>query len=327
MMSAPPPLPPSPAENPIAEFQDVSKWYGDVIGLNQVSLKIHDGITGLLGPNGAGKSTFLKLLTGQLMANRGQVKVFGRDPWSDQSVYKSLGYCPDSEQLYDYMSGRDFVELIGRLAGFSARDARQRAALQLERVSMAQHCDRLIQGYSKGMRQRTRLAAALIHDPKLVVLDEPLNGLDPMGRLELISIFRNLAASGTAVLISSHILHELQTLTRRMVMLHRGRLLAEGEIGSIRALIESQPLTIRVTSDNPREIATHIMRLPSVSSLQVLRTEPTGHEYGLEVRSNTPDLLFQQLQNQVLENLYTVKSIEAMDDNLDAIFRYLVDKK
>lgn len=327
MTTFPLPTTESPAATPqatVAEMCEASKWYGDVIGLNQVSLRILPGITGLLGPNGAGKSTFLKLLTGQLRASRGHVRVFDMDPWSDREVYRVLGYCPDTEQLYDEMTGHEFVELVGRLAGFSAAESRRRTDNQLQRVSMSQHARRLIRGYSKGMRQRVRLAAALIHEPQVIVLDEPLNGLDPMGRLEMIDIFRQLAAEGRSVVVSSHILHEIQNLTRRMIMLHHGRVLAEGDISEVRALIERQPLTLRITSSQPRAAAAALINLDSVTSMEFTNEAAPPGMQTVTVRSNNPDSVFETLQVAVTENRVDISGIEALDDNLDAIFHYLV---
>lgn len=310
---------PPPPIAVVAEMTEASKWYGEVIGLNQVSLQIPPGITGLLGPNGAGKSTFLKLLTGQLQPSRGSVRVFDMDPWSNQQVYRQLGYCPDSEQLYEEMTGVEFVRLMGRLAGYSAPEAARRAALQLERVSMSAHAGRVIHGYSKGMRQRIRLAAALIHEPRLVVLDEPLNGLDPLGRIEMLQIFKTLAAENCSVVVSSHILHEIENLTRHMIMLHRGRVLAEGEIGNIRSLIERQPLTLRITSAMPREAARSVIGLASVTSVEFQDT-------AIVVRTREPDSVLQVLQQEAADNGLEIGSIEALDENLDAIFHYLVDQ-
>ncbi len=315
--------PPPTNGAPVAQLQDASKWYGDVIGLNQVSLTIQPGITGLLGPNGAGKSTFLKLLTGQLKASRGQVRVYNLDPWSNPEVYRLMSYCPDSEQLYEEMTGREFVVMMARLSGFSAAEAARRADMQLERVSMAQHSTRLARGYSKGMRQRTRLAAALLHDPKLIVLDEPLNGLDPMGRLEMLEIFRQLAAEGRSVIVSSHILHEIQNLTRRMVMLHRGRVLAEGDIEEVRALIDRQPLTLKISSSRPRVAAGYLVGLESVTSVEFTPPAVPADDHSITVRSTAPDSVFEALQAAVVEEKIDVTSIEALDENLDAIFHYL----
>lgn len=331
--STPSPLPTtvSAPGNAVAVLNEASKWYGDVIGLNQVSLEIRPGITGLLGPNGAGKSTFLKLLTGQLQPSRGEVRVFGLDPWTDRNVYRQMGYCPDSEQLYEEMTGVEFVCLMGRLAGYSAAESAQRAATQLERVSMTAHAGRTIHGYSKGMRQRVRLAAALIHDPKLIVLDEPLNGLDPIGRIEMLKIFRTLAADGCSVIVSSHVLHEIENLTRHMIMLHRGRVLAEGEISDIRALIERQPLTLRIQSPAPRAVAAAIIDLPGVSSVEfpsILNNPDQGipTPNAVVIRTKQPDAVLQTLQDNAVQNHLNIGAIEALDDNLDAIFRYLVEE-
>lgn len=327
--------PPAESAPLVAEMDEASKWYGDVIGLNQVSLKIPTGITGLLGPNGAGKSTFLKLLTGQLQPSRGTVQVFGMDPWSNLDAYRVMGFCPDSEQLYEEMTGRKFVELIGRLAGYSSAESSRRAETQLDRVSMGQHSHRLIRGYSKGMRQRVRLAAALIYDPKLIVLDEPLNGLDPIGRIEMLEIFRQLAAEGRSVIVSSHILHEIENLTRHMIMLHRGRVLAEGDISEVRALIERQPLTLRISSPQPRLAASFIVGLESVTSVdftenasKVMASGPSDDApiSTLTVRSTQPDSVLETLQTAAIEKRLEITAIEAMDENLDAIFHYLVEQ-
>lgn len=336
MSDIPQPRPPIATAPLVAEMNEASKWYGDVIGLNQVSLQIPAGITGLLGPNGAGKSTFLKLLTGQLRPSRGTVQVFGMDPWSNLDAYRVMGFCPDSEQLYEEMNGREFVELIGRLAGYSASESARRAETQLARVSMGQHAHRLIRGYSKGMRQRVRLAAALIHDPKLIVLDEPLNGLDPIGRIEMLEIFRQLAAEGRSVVVSSHILHEIENLTRHMIMLHRGRVLAEGEISEVRALIERQPLTLRISSPQPRLAANFIVGLESVTSIEFASSStsaawPSATTDGattstLTVRSTQPDSVLEALQKATIEKQVDITAIEAMDENLDAIFHYLVEQ-
>lgn len=319
---------------PVAAMNDASKWYGDVIGLNQVSLEIRPGITGLLGPNGAGKSTFLKLLTGQLKPSRGSVTVFGLDPWRNLEMFRLMGFCPDTEQLYDEMTGLEFVELIGRLADYSAAESTRRATAQLERVSMGEHAGRLIRGYSKGMRQRVRLAAALIHEPRLIVLDEPLNGLDPMGRIEMIEIFRSLVAEGRSIIVSSHILHEIENLTRHMIMLHRGRVLAEGEIGEVRALIERQPLTLRIKSSNPRQAAQAIVALDTVTSIEFsgsVGSQSSSNGSGnittansITVRSTQPDSVLEALQDAAIRDSLEIDSIEALDENLDAIFHYLV---
>ncbi|PKO18039.1 ABC transporter ATP-binding protein [candidate division BRC1 bacterium HGW-BRC1-1] len=273
-------------EYPIS-LRDVSKWYGEVIGVNQVTAGIAPGITGLLGPNGAGKSTLLKLITGQLRPGAGDIRVLGRDPWTDRTIFREVGFCPDSESFYDEMSG----------------------------------ASRRIKGYSKGMRQRTKLAAALMHDPRVIVLDEPLNGLDPSGRMEMLRLFRELGAEGKTVLVSSHILHEIESLTRSIALIHHGRILAEGHISEIRALIENQPLTLQIASPQVREVGSHLAGLDCLVSLTYA---DNGHE--LIARTSTPEVIYDVLQQAVLDNRYTVTALTALDDNLDAIFSYLVKK-
>ena len=308
------------ADPPIS-LRDVSKWYGEVIGVNQITASIAPGITGLLGPNGAGKSTLLKLITGQLRPGAGEIRVLGLDPWSDRSIFREVGYCPDTESFYDEMSGAAFVELMGRLAGFGAAESRRRAADRLDRVSLTPHANRRIKGYSKGMRQRTKLAAALMHDPRVIILDEPLNGLDPTGRIEMLRLFRELGSEGKTVLVSSHILHEIESLTRSIALIHHGRILAEGHISEIRALIENQPLTLQIASPKAREVGAH---LASLECLVSLTYADNGQE--LIVRTSTPEVIYDALQNAVLEDRYTVNALTALDDNLDAIFSYLVKK-
>lgn len=322
---APPPLPAARVDRPapVIDLQELSKWYGDVIGVNQVSLAIYPGVTGLLGPNGAGKSTLMKLITGQLRAGRGSVRVFGVSPWQNAEVFRRIGFCPDTDAFYEDLNGRDFVTLMGRLAGYSAGEARRRAENRMDRVGMSAHMARRIRGYSKGMRQRTKLAAAMVHEPDLIILDEPLNGLDPMGRIEMLNLFRALGAEGRTVLVSSHILHEIEALTKTIVLIHRGRVLAEGQIEDVRALIENQPLTLRIGSTQTREVGKVLAGLSSVSSLQFDTVAGTNIET-LVARSNQPETVYEAIQAGVLKGDFSVQELSALDDNLDAVFQYLV---
>ena len=306
------------AEAPVIHFENVSKWYGDVIGVNQVSLSVQSGVTGLLGPNGAGKSTLLKLITGQLRPGSGRIMVAGMQPWGNPHVFRSVGFCPDTEANYDQLSGLEFVTLMGRLSSLNAGESRRRAIEQLKRVGMEGAMKRLIKGYSKGMRQRTKLAAALIHDPRILVLDEPLNGLDPVGRKEFMDLFREFGREGRTLFVSSHILHEVESLTKHVVLIHHGRVIAEGHIEEIRALIENQPLTLEIATAAPRRVAQHLAALDGVTSLSM---ESDGK---LVVRSRAPERVYDQLQQGVLGNEYAVDQLRALDDNLDAVFQYLV---
>lgn len=309
----PPPIPPPPS----IVLHELSKWYGDVIGVNQVTLDIRPGVTGLLGPNGAGKSTLMKLLTGQLRADKGSVQILGTDPWSNPDLFRRAGYCPDAESLYEDMSALEFVTLVGRLADFGAAESRRRAAAQLERVSLSAHMNRVIKGYSKGMRQRTKLAAALLHDPELIILDEPLNGLDPMGRIEMLNLLKSLGTEGKTVVVSSHILHEIESLTSKIVLIHHGRILAEGQIGEIRALIENQPLTLRIASPTSRAVAVSLAALHSLVSMEFTDGIITA-------RCNRPEEVYEALQSGTIEGRFSITELTALDDNLAAVFQYLV---
>lgn len=313
-----------PRSDTPVEIIEASKWYGEVIGVNQITLSIGRGVTGLLGPNGAGKSTLLKLITGQLRPGRGSVRVFGLDPWRQRSAFRRLGYCPDVENLYEDLTALDFVTLLGRLSGYGAGESRRRAGERLELAGLGPHMTRRIRGYSKGMRQRVKLAAALLHDPDLIVLDEPLNGLDPAGRLHMLDLFRRLGEEGKAVLVSSHILHEIENLTPRVALMHRGRLLAEGTVEEIRSLIDKQPLTLRIETPTPRPVAQLLAGLDSVVSLEFSSPEAFGNVTpALTVRTNHPDSVCEVLQAAAVEGRFEVLALRALDENLDAVFGYL----
>lgn len=310
---------------PVLELVDASKWYGDVIGINQINFTLHSGVYGLLGPNGAGKSTLLKLITGQLKPGRGEVKVFNENPWNNPSVYRRIGYSPDSETFYDEMTALRFVTLMGRLSGLSKHEAKVQAAEKLGLVNMTPHIQRKIAGYSKGMKQRTKLAAALVHDPQLIVLDEPLNGLDPSGRIEMIRIFKDLGKQGKTVLVSSHILHEVENLTRSIIVIRHGRMLAQGTIEDIRLLIDNQPLTLKIESPQIRKVAGHLSQLQCVNSIEF----PTNSSQGNTaiIRTSQPEPVYASLQTSVINKDFDILELTAMDENLDSVFQYLVNER
>src|SRR5206468_972779 len=237
---------------PLIEFDGVSKWYGNVIGLNKLTLHIPAGVTGLLGPNGAGKSTLLQLATGQLRPSQGTVRVFGRRVWDNPALNRHVGLCPEQDAFYEWMTGRDFVRTCARLTGLGRRAAAAAADRALGQVGMTEHMTRAIRGYSKGMRQRTKLAQALVHEPRVLFLDEPFTGTDPVGRHEMIEVIRGLGAAGRTILVSSHVLHEVRSLTPNIVLLHRGRLVAEGHVRQIRDLIDGHPHRIVLVCDDFR---------------------------------------------------------------------------
>src|SRR5262249_27622299 len=288
---------------PLLLFEQVSKWYGPVLGVNQVTLELRPGITGLVGHNGAGKSTLLRLATGQLRPDLGSVHVHGFDAWKADAK-RFVGYCPDVDTFYEEMSGRQFVRTMARLLGWPRGDARRRTEQVLEHVGMARQADRKLRGYSKGMRQRIKLAQALLHEPEVLILDEPLNGVDPIGRQELVILFRDLAARGKCLLVSSHELEELEKLTDHVAVMARGRIAAVGTLAQIRDLLDDQPLAIRVASDQPRPFAGALLALEDVVGVELTGTET------LLVRARNPRRFFKDFAGLVLEEGFEVHHLE-----------------
>jgi ABC-2 type transport system ATP-binding protein len=309
----------SPSTTPLAELRQVSKWYGAVIALNHVSLELTRGVTGLIGPNGAGKSSLIKLLTGQLRPSLGSVKVAGHHAWS-AAAKRHVGYCPDSDSFYEEMSGRQFVETMGRLHGMEREEAAERTDAILSRVGMRERAERPLAGYSKGMRQRIKLAQALIHDPDIVVLDEPLNGIDPAGRIELTAQFRELADEGKGVLVSSHILEEMEQLADRVLFICRGRILAAGTLAEVRSTLNQHPLQVRVTVTPSRRFA---QRLLADESVLAIRWE-AGDSLRIEVER--PEPFFESLGCLMETGEFEIERLQVMDSSAEAIFRYLMQE-
>lgn len=301
-------------------IQNASRWYGQVIGLNDVTCEIGPGLTALLGMNGAGKSTMMRLITGQLRPTTGSVTVFGMQPFANPEVFKCLGYCPEIDNFYERMTGRQFVNYMARLSGFGAAEAKARTASMLAKVGMTERADRKIQGYSKGMRQRIKLAQAMLHDPDVILLDEPLNGLDPVGRREYIELLSELANAGKCIMVSSHILYEVEQMTRSILLLHRGRLLATGDLRVIRSLIDKHPHRVRIETSDPRRAASLIAPMPNVVSLAF---DPKGD--GLEIEVRDPDSFYMALSGFVLDQGLPIDGFSSPDNNLEAVFRYLVN--
>jgi ABC-2 type transport system ATP-binding protein len=301
---------------PLLLFERVSKWYGPVIGVNQVTLELRPGITGLVGSNGAGKSTLMRLATGQLKPDLGQVRVKGFDAWTPEAK-RCVGYCPEIDAFYEEMSGRQFVEAMTRLCGYPRREATRRAGAALEAVEMTGRADRRLRGYSKGMRQRIKLAQALVHDPELLVLDEPMSGIDPIGRLEFVELFRRLAQQGKCIIVSSHELEELEKLTDYIAIMARGRIAAIGTIGEIRELLDDHPLSIRVDCDEPREVAKAVLGMTDVEGIEM-----DGD--GLTVRARNPRRFFSEFTRLVLEESLEIRRLETLDDSVQAILGYLL---
>ncbi len=314
MMTTNAPEPPPP----VVEFRSASKWYGNVIGLNNLSIRIGPGVTGLLGPNGAGKSTLLQLATGQLRPSQGQVLVLGQRAWDNPGLNRQIGLCPEQDAFYEWMTGRQFVDLCARLGGLGrkAPGATERA---IEAVSLGEHADRPVRGYSKGMRQRIKLAQALVHDPAVLFLDEPLTGTDPVARRDLIEIIRKIGAEGRSVVVSSHVLHEVEAVTRTIVLLNRGRLVAEGDIRQIRDLIDAHPHRIVLAGSDPRALAARLIREDDVVGLEV---RPDGRS--ILVETVAPDRFYGRLAGLAAESPGAIAEVYSDDDSLEAVFKYLV---
>jgi ABC-2 type transport system ATP-binding protein len=304
-----------------------------VLGVNQVTLELRPGITGLVGSNGAGKSTLMRLITGQLRPDLGAVQVFGHDAWT-AAAKRHVGFCPDTDAFYEEMSGRQFVEAMARLCGYPGAQARRRAAAALEQVRMQGRAERPLRGYSKGMRQRVKLAQALLHEPDVLVLDEPLSGIDPVGRAEFLELFRSLAACGKCLLVSSHELEELEKLTDAVAIMARGRIAAVGTVAQIRDRLDDQPLRVHIAvrsggrGERPalrqRELAGHLLRLPDVVGVELLDLSTEAASCGVVVRARNPRRFFRDLSRLVLEELLEVCHLQALDDSAEAVLGYLL---
>lgn len=306
---------------PVVTFHEVSKWYGNVIGINKLTLEIRPGVTGLLGPNGAGKSTLLQMATGQLRPSQGTLHVLGQSVWNNAALNRSIGLCPEQDAFYEWMTGWEFVHTCARLSGLAGRDARAAAARTIEAVGMTKNQGRAVRGYSKGMRQRIKLAQSLVHDPEVLFLDEPLTGTDPVARRDLMDIIQRLAGEGKSVLVSSHVLHEVESLTPNIVLLNHGRLVAEGHIRQIRDLIDSHPHHIVLVSDAYRKLASRLLAWDDVEGVRVMAADNA-----LMVETRAPDAFYSRLPALSLEDGLAIKAVYSDDDNLEAVFKYLVEK-
>jgi ABC-2 type transport system ATP-binding protein len=306
---------------PVVTFDGVSKWYGNVIGLNKLTLRIPAGVTGLLGPNGAGKSTLLQLATGQLRPSQGAVRVLGRPVWNNPALMRHVGLCPEQDAFYEWMTGFDFVRTCARLTGLGRRDAADAAEKALATAGMTENMHRAIRGYSKGMRQRTKLAQALVHEPQVLFLDEPFTGTDPVGRHDLIEVIRGLGAAGRSVLVSSHVLHEVQALTPNIILLHRGRLVAEGHVRQIRDLIDAHPHRIVLVCDDYRGLAARVVGWDDVEGVKVL-----DRQSALLVETRKPDAFYGRLPALAADGGASIREVYSEDDNLEAVFKYLVSR-
>lgn len=302
------------------ELIHASRWYGQVIGLNDVTCEIGPGVTALLGMNGAGKSTMMRMITGQLRPTTGEIRIFGKEPFANPEVYRHLGYCPEIDNFYEHQTGRQIVQMLAQMSGMSKAEASRNVQRALEEVGMADRADKKIAGYSKGMRQRIKLAQAMVHDPEIILLDEPLNGLDPIGRHEFISVLHRLSDQGKTIVVSSHILFEVEQMTRSILLLNRGRLLATGDLSVIRSFIDKHPHRIRIETSEPRRVAEQLVVLPYVLNVEF---DPRGDS--VEIQTKEPDQFYDQIPRLILDQKLAIDSFSSPDNNLESIFKYLVE--
>lgn len=298
--------------------EHVSKWYGQVIGLNDVTLTVPEGITGLLGPNGAGKSTFMKLMTGQLRPSKGTITVLGEAIWQRPESYFRIGFCPEQDAFYERMTGLEWVTALLRLNGGTDAEALAAARKALDLVDLSSAANKKIGAYSKGMRQRVKLAQAIAHDPELLILDEPLSGMDPIARRKTIRLIREWGRAGRSVIVSSHILHEIESMTSNILLINQGRVLAEGDVHQIRDLIDEHPHTVSIRAEQPRSLAREFLASDHVLSLRF-------EDDAVIVQTARPDAFYSRLTELAASNeLGAIQEITSPDDNLQAVFEYLV---
>lgn len=295
---------------------DLSKWFGLKVAVSEVTIGFRPGVTGLLGPNGAGKTTLLRVMAGLQRPSQGMVRVLGADPRQDTEIYRKISLVPEDESVYERLTGRQFVSLAARLAKID--HPKDRAQKVLETVGLVDAADRALGGFSKGMRQRAKVAAALVSDPEVLLLDEPLNGADPVQRAQLINLFKELGTRGKTVLVSSHVLAEVERVSDRVVAMVDGRLAAVGDVATIRAAMTDKPRRVYVDTTDPRRLAAALIARSGVLGVRI-----SGETVHIET-SDAGDLA-RQLPAIAVEHSIGVSKVEPVDESLESVFRYLVE--
>jgi ABC-2 type transport system ATP-binding protein len=301
-------------------FDNVSKFYGEVLGVNRVTLAIPPGITSLVGPNGAGKTTLMNLLTGLLRPTEGAVRVLGIPPSDAENFQRNIGYCTQFDSFPKGLTGYDLIYSIMGIHGYDRETADMMAVKAIDTVGMMDAAHRKIAGYSKGMRQRIKLALAVAHSPRVLVLDEPLNGLDPMARAEVIEVFRKCAEAGLHVVISSHIMHEVDMISDSVIMMSGGYVVAEGDIQGVRSeMEEDHPIQVLIRCDQPSLIAAQVFQQDSVVEVKI-HTDGRG----LLVSTRDADQFYRLLNRIVLDNRIAVEAVAPADENVHSVYQYLI---
>jgi ABC-2 type transport system ATP-binding protein len=300
-------------------FDDVSKFYGEILGVNRVNLQIEPGITSLVGPNGSGKTTLMNLMTGLIRPTRGRVSILGTTGAQPEELFRKVGYCSQFDSFPRGMTGYDFIYSYLRVHGHTSGVAQEMAWKALHRVDLLEAAHRKVAGYSKGMRQRVRLAQSIAHSPAVMILDEPLNGLDPIARAETIRLFKQLSSEGLHLIISSHILHEVDTMSDRVILLNNGYVVAEGEIHGVRSEMEEHPMQILIRCDRPTSLAARVFEQDSVVEARIHKDRQ-----GLFVKTRDADAFYLLLNRIVMEGDLKVESVSPVDDDLLAVYQYLI---
>lgn len=303
------------------QFDNVSRFYGEVLGVNRVSLSIPPGVTSLVGPNGAGKTTLMNLMTGLVQPSCGEISVLGVAPSQPEKLFHLVGYASQFDSFPKGMTGYQFIYSYLRLFGFSAQECAQRTTNVIDSVHLQDAAQRKVAGYSKGMRQRIRLAQAIAHDPKVLVLDEPLNGLDPLVRAETIALFRQFASEGRHVIVSSHVLHEVDKISDQVILLSGGYVVAEGQISGVRSEIHERPMQILIRCDQPSVMASKVFENDHVVEVQLL-----SDGSGLLVKTRDAPR-FYRLLNQLALGGIRIEGVAPADDNVNSVYEYLIGEE
>jgi ABC-2 type transport system ATP-binding protein len=305
----------------VINAENLSKWYGNVLGISEISLEITPGIKGLLGPNGAGKSTFLKILCGQLKPNIGTITIFGKTVFSNHHLFSRIGFCPEHECYYRGNTGWQQVVFMAKLHGFNKKEAEEKAETAINKVGLLENKDKLIREYSLGMRQRLKFATAIVHEPDILLLDEPLRGIDPLWRVNIVQLIKEYSKSDKTIIVASHILPEIEIMTDDIILIHQGKVFAQGDIHYIRDLMDKHPHMISVECTQTRKLAAMMIDKEYITNFQF---HPDSNK--VTFNTNQRDQFFDLLNHLIVEHDLDIEEIFSPDDNLQAVFDYLVGK-
>ena len=306
------------------QLEEVTKLYKTVIGVNDINLSLEPGTYGLLGPNGSGKTTLINLILGQLRPTLGKVRLFEKNPWSNDKLLRRIGLCPALEVNYPRVSGLEWVKYLTQLHGFSPIEAKRRAIDALEQLEMTHAMERPMRNYSLGMRQRTKIAQAIAHDPELLILDEPFNGLDPMGRISMINFLKSWRAKKKSLILASHILHEVEAVDPSFLLISGGRLLASGSPEHVRSILLHTPNTIQIRTRQARELSALLVSIPSVDTVRIVDKLNSDGTSTIEVDTKSAADIYGQLPAMLAESNIDILEMKAADESLKHLFSTLL---